>query len=255
MKNIVLLFFMCSLSCLCQDNCGNILYKVTGTYDIIYYTMRFSNKYSYYEETKIQKESEKIEVLKENSNLIKNVTIQKQSLKPMFFFNDRKELYFLTEYVSGKTDIVKETNIKWDWKILPDEKKIGNFTVQKTTAKFRGSSFTAWFTNKIPLPYGPWKAKDLPGIILEIYDDNNLLHITAIKVSLTGENCKNPIDKKIFTNSIDMYTFLKKQKLEDIDFIKKLNAKLPKSAKKFNVNEDCDDCPKQLKLENFEEKF
>ena len=111
---------MCSLSCLCQDNCGNVLYKVTGTYDIIYYTMRFSNKYSYYEETKIQKESEKIEVLKENGNVIKNVTIQKQSLKPMFFFNDRKELYFLTEYVSGKTDIVKETNIKWDWKILPD---------------------------------------------------------------------------------------------------------------------------------------
>jgi hypothetical protein len=55
---------MCSLSSFCQDNCGNVLYKVTGTYDVIYYNMRFSNKYSYYEEIKTQKESEKIEFLK-----------------------------------------------------------------------------------------------------------------------------------------------------------------------------------------------
>lgn len=40
-----------------------------------------------------------------------------------------------------------------------------------------------------------------------------------------------------------------------MDFMKKLNAKLPKGAKKFIANEDCDDCPKQLKLESFEEKF
>lgn len=58
-----------------------------------------------------------------------------------------------------------------DWKLTDEEKKINGYPVHKATARFRGRSYTAWYTKAIPIPAGPWKLHGLPGLIVEAYDD------------------------------------------------------------------------------------
>src|SRR6218665_698056 len=66
--------------------------------------------------------------------------------------------------------IVIDDNLKYNWKITSETKKIQNYTCYKATTSFRGNNFEAWFTPDIPLNIGPWKWYGLPGLILEAYD-------------------------------------------------------------------------------------
>jgi GLPGLI family protein len=61
-----------------------------------------------------------------------------------------------------------------NWKIENDTLTIVGHLCQKATCRFRGRIFTAWFTKDIPVNNGPWKFGGLPGLILKIYDHDNL---------------------------------------------------------------------------------
>jgi len=65
----------------------------------------------------------------------------------------------------------REKRDKINWKLEPETKTFGGLICHKATGVFRGKTYTAWYTKKIPLPYGPWKLQGLPGIILEAYDE------------------------------------------------------------------------------------
>ncbi len=60
--------------------------------------------------------------------------------------------------------------IKWDWKILPDQEIIGEWNVQKAETDFAGRKWIAWFSTEIPLQDGPYKFYGLPGLIIKIED-------------------------------------------------------------------------------------
>ena len=72
--------------------------------------------------------------------------------------------------VNASNLAVKDEN-KINWKIYPETKTIENYKVQKATAKFAGRNWTAWFTNDIQIPDGPYKFRGLPGLILQIEDE------------------------------------------------------------------------------------
>lgn len=86
--------------------------------------------------------------------------------------------------------VVVDNWVEMDWKISTDKKMISNFECTKATTVFRGTEFTAWFTDEIPFPYGPLKLFGLTGIILETsYSVNNKEHkYTAIEICFP---CKN----------------------------------------------------------------
>jgi GLPGLI family protein len=75
-----------------------------------------------------------------------------------------------SSFLRGGLQYVKEKRVTQNWKLQKETKKIGNFDCHKATTKFRGREYTAWYTNEIPVPYGPWKLQGLPGLILEAYD-------------------------------------------------------------------------------------
>lgn len=59
---------------------------------------------------------------------------------------------------------------KLDWHITSEEKEIGGYKSQKATVSYRGREWTAWFTEELPIPYGPYVFGGLPGLILELRD-------------------------------------------------------------------------------------
>ena len=59
---------------------------------------------------------------------------------------------------------------KFNWKISNDKQKIGEYEAQKATTEFGGRKWTAWFTDSIPFPDGPYKFSGLPGLIVKIED-------------------------------------------------------------------------------------
>ncbi|WP_312767380.1 GLPGLI family protein [Epilithonimonas sp.] len=58
----------------------------------------------------------------------------------------------------------------FEWKILPETVKIGDYQTQKAETKFGGRTWYAWFTQEIPFQDGPYKFSGLPGLIVKIQD-------------------------------------------------------------------------------------
>ena len=62
-------------------------------------------------------------------------------------------------------------------------KKIGDYDcILAKTSTDTGIIFYAWFTPKIPIPEGPFRFKGLAGVILEVYNEINTIHISAIEI-------------------------------------------------------------------------
>lgn len=85
-------------------------------------------------------------------------------------FYDRLKNIIWWNKREGGQKYVKEIKPQINWKLLTDKKNIGKFSCKKATGFFRGRTYTAWYTDEIPLPYGPDKLQGLPGLILEAYD-------------------------------------------------------------------------------------
>ena len=70
------------------------------------------------------------------------------------------------------TTIGYSEDLKFNWNILGDKQKIGEYNTQKATTEFGGRKWTAWFTTDIPFQDGPYKFYGLPGLIVIIEDEN-----------------------------------------------------------------------------------
>lgn len=129
---------------------------------------------------------------KENANIIEEdeynnrITISQKRIKldatKYYIAKDDAIIYF-TQSFKGKAVLVKDSIPEYLWKISSKEtKKIGDFLCKKASTNFRGSEIVAWYTEEISIPFGPWKFKGLPGLILELYNVNdNTNHIWKVK--------------------------------------------------------------------------
>lgn len=66
---------------------------------------------------------------------------------------------------------IKEDKNVFDWSIAPDIRKVSGFECQKAETYYGGRKWVAWFATEIPISDGPYKFCGLPGLIIEIYDD------------------------------------------------------------------------------------
>lgn len=97
---------------------------------------------------------------------------------------------YVTAPIANKNFKYEETN-DIDWKLVNEYKKIGNYKCQKAITKKYGRTWIAYFTKDIPFPFGPYKFNRLPGLILEVYDDNNDYHYTLYKFGKRKYICKS----------------------------------------------------------------
>lgn len=71
---------------------------------------------------------------------------------------------------TNKYRITENTELP-QWTIVSDSTaRILGYDCTLATTHYKGRTWKAWFTEDIPLPYGPWKLCGLPGLVLRAKD-------------------------------------------------------------------------------------
>ena len=78
------------------------------------------------------------------------------------------------------------------WDISDDTLSIVGYLCQKATCHFRGRDFTAWFTPEIPINNGPWKFGGLPGLIMKVYDKDEIFIYECARIEQQDYNIYMP---------------------------------------------------------------
>lgn len=214
------------------------------------YLMKFNNEESYSEE--IELVPTKDVITNEYSALGRSemTTVGRNNLEPKFYYNSEKGFYFKDVFLEESL-FVKEAANQWNWELLPETKEIGSFNVRKATITFRGRDYIAWYTEAIPVSFGPWKFHGLPGLILEVYDVDNLFHITAARIT-AGQDvaCKIEAESFQLDKAMTIEKYLeKKDELVD-DMFAQMSSQMPKGSKPLKRDKGCEDCDEK-RLEIF----
>lgn len=76
---------------------------------------------------------------------------------------------------------ITETTQLPQWNIVADSTaRILGYNCTLATTHYKGRTWRAWFTEDIPLPYGPWKLCGLPGLVLRAADASRQFIFDAI---------------------------------------------------------------------------
>jgi GLPGLI family protein len=122
----------------------------------------------------------------------------------------------------------EEENLFPHWQILADTMRLMGILANKATTRFRGRSYTAWYTPEIAITTGPWKFSGLPGLILNISDSLNHVRFECSGIE-NMEALKQPFTQCIVKNdrktSFKEFSKLRRRRVEDPQgFVASLNA-------------------------------
>ncbi|WP_300689009.1 GLPGLI family protein [Chryseobacterium sp.] len=141
-----------------------------------------------------------------------------------FFFTglDRNTKYFIHDNLTKPVWKIDETKTK----------KILGYNCIKATTNFRGSEVTAYFTKELPYSAGPFKFFGLPGIILDIREDNKNFNIwKAEKVELSVDPNINFTPKLSSYPKITMKEFIDLKDGTQNNEMKDLLSRMPAGTK------------------------
>lgn len=159
------------------------------------YSLKFTKKESLYEEV----ESLEKPVVQQNQFMM----VSSGTGKPILYKNTSEASFVRQEELMGKKFLVKDQLKLPEWKLEGETKKIGNYTCYKATTvqkrekltwtKEEGAKkttvefpVTAWYTPDIPVNTGPRNYWGLPGLILEIQEDQ--LSLLCVEIRLNPED-------------------------------------------------------------------
>lgn len=132
-------------------------------------------------------------IAKEGNNQF-SITPTEVKINAMKYYttSDSPILHFVSQPKNKQNPIVATDSLPdFSWNLNTDEfKMISRFKCYKATTTFRGSKIVAYYTTEIPIGFGPFKFKGLPGLIMEVYNDDHGLkyHWTATKLIIPFEN-------------------------------------------------------------------
>ncbi len=111
----------------------------------------------------------------ENSSTVLVLDVKWEDL---LIYNNKltNKLYTTVQDIDLGRNITIEETPKINWKIVKETKIVKDLNCTKAIANFRGIDWEIWFTNEIPLPYGPWKLQGAPGLIVEANTADKKIH-------------------------------------------------------------------------------
>lgn len=111
------------------------------------------------------------------------VDLQTNSLGDSFnLYNWELDSLFSKVQISNQFYLLKEKIPYMNWKLTNDIKTIDSKKLMKAVSYFRGREYIAWIDESLPIPIGPWKFINFPGLPLEIYDTTKRFVWRATKI-------------------------------------------------------------------------
>lgn len=102
------------------------------------------------------------------------------------YSNNSKVTFSVSKNLSSKSIVIHEAvgsanygvivNDKIDWKISSDTKTLNGIVLQKAETDYIGRHWVAWFSSNYSVQDGPYIFSNLPGLILELYDEKEDHH-------------------------------------------------------------------------------
>jgi GLPGLI family protein len=93
---------------------------------------------------------------------------------PIIYMNYPEGQFSAFDKVVPQRYLVKGELKPIDWTLTEDTMTIGGYLCYKAMGKYAGRTWTAWYTEDIPMSAGPWKLCGLPGMILKAVDAENI---------------------------------------------------------------------------------
>lgn len=135
---------------------------------------------------------------------LKKATVFGKKFMPHFsILNSRQKVVYAGAGIkkNKKNYLLKIDFITRDWIYFTDSTKILGFNCRQALwISAKKDSLLVWFTTDIPLPYGPQSYLGLPGLVLEVFDQQAGKHIRALKVEKKEYSIQMPPDAIIFTD-------------------------------------------------------
>lgn len=171
------------------------------------------NKSNYYEMPFDEDNATKDEA--DDSEINETIVVGKKNVIKRNFTNLNTNKLSSTETITFDNSLylVTEALPKLDWDLNhPDTLKIGTYMCNKATTSFRGRNYIAWYTNDIPITFGPWKFHGLPGLILDMYDQTHKYEwiVTKITKKTINEKILNQ-DKHDVNISLEAFVALREE--------------------------------------------
>ncbi len=101
-----------------------------------------------------------------------------------------------------------------DWELTDGERTIVGYACRRARCTFRGRSYEAWYAPEIAVSCGPWKFGGLPGLILAIRDDAEVLDLEATGVEQRVEPIRMT-DRNYMKTNRKKYLDLKQKVMTD----------------------------------------
>ncbi|MFW5803844.1 MAG: GLPGLI family protein [bacterium] len=123
-------------------------------------------------------------------------SLNEKNNKKLMFFGARKNPYkqiidlnnqmILSEQkFLDSTYVTVEPTSLFDWKLSHETKNILGYACSSATSSFRGRQYKVWYTEAVPVSFGPWKTHGLSGLILEVQIDGGLFKMVATSIDTT----------------------------------------------------------------------
>lgn len=132
----------------------------------------------------LETKSSKTKIDSEN-NVIKITDFTNSTVANFIFLENSKDFNYSYLKTQKEELMVLDKMPKLNWNLVNDSKVIGEFNCKKAEVDFRGRKFIAWYAPKIAIPFGPFKFKGLPGLIINIestYNGNTIQwNLTSLK--------------------------------------------------------------------------
>lgn len=126
--------------------------------------------------------------------------------------------------------LLREPIPELQWILGQNSKKLDGLMLFEAKTTFRGRNYTAWYCRDLPFSVGPWKFQGLPGVILEVYDDEGFLRITYNSVRIGSKAGAPPQNTEPPIQSLSIDDFSAMQQNLAAELIKRIQAKLPRGT-------------------------
>lgn len=126
---------------------------------------------------------------------------KKMYLKNIIYHNNKTKPFEFSTYTEFDGDYYEyPSEAQQVWKIENSKYQVNNYECRKATTNFGGRNWIAYFTESIPFNIGPYKFRELPGLIVKISDSENDFEFNIVGIKKIQEFNPLKLTKYIKTN-------------------------------------------------------